>query len=850
MKHARSTRQPRLHRFLRQRNLAVFLGVGVIASVGVTVRADDSPDFGTEVEPIFARHCIGCHSVDRQRGGFRLDSAASAFGEADSGYPPIVPGEIDESELLRRVTSDDEGERMPPEGDPLSNSEIAVLRRWIVAGATWPDSNSDIAISEGELKVTDEDRGFWAFRPLAEIEVPAVTFDGVRNPVDQLAFSNALAKRDTGLPSAVPLALQRRMYFDVIGLPPDESRVRAVESNPESFHADDLVEQLLESAHFGERWARHWLDVARYADSNGYENDLDRPYAYQYRDFVIRAFNEDLPFDDFVRWQIAGDEIASDNPMAVAATGFLAAGPLNRSAPVAPDEVLKKIRYDELDDIVATTSQAFLGLTLACARCHDHKFDPIPTRDYYQFVAAFASTVRRESDLRHAQRQLDLWVKQSKRQLLDERIDELDCTEDDRKWLRVGPMNPAESKKAFRKYGEAIKFTDDEWRSTLSDEDRVTLDRLEAAVLAPEAEQEERTQAPWMIEKALFVTDQGPDSVPMSVLQRGDVSMPGDPAPPGVLTVLQQSRDFKDYREGLSGQPSCESTLNRAAVASWLIDTEHGAGHLVARVIVNRIWHHYFGTGIVGTPNDFGAQGGRPTSPELLDWLAAELIRNQWRMKSIHRLILKSNTYRQCVDASSKGIDDIGKTGPFVRRAPRRLDSEATRDAILAASGRLNRKMFGPAIRPYVPTAAMATRSGDKWPEDVREQSEHFRRSLYIFVKRSIRFPMMEAFDAPDPTASCGRRVATTVPVQALTLMNDPSVRGAAHDFAASLCKQHPGKQSEKRVRSAFRRSLGRSPSKSEVQRALVFMEQAGSENGLVDLCHLLFLSNEFVYVE
>ena len=327
---------------LLKRTLSTLVVIGAFMLVGAATRADDHPDFFTEIEPIFARHCVSCHGANRQRGGFRLDSAVSALREADSGYPPIVPGEVGESELLRRVTSDEISERMPPEGDPLSNLEISVLRRWIEAGASWPDSESDIAISNAELKVTEEDRNFWAFQPLAQVELPAATSKRIRNPIDQLVRSNARANADEGYPSAGPLALQRRMFYDVIGLPPDESKVKAVESNPGSFDADDLVERLLENPHFGERWARHWLDVARYADSNGYENDLDRPYAYQYRDFVIRAFNDDLPFDEFVRWQIAGDEIASDNPMAVAATGFLAAGPLNRSAPVAPDEVLQE----------------------------------------------------------------------------------------------------------------------------------------------------------------------------------------------------------------------------------------------------------------------------------------------------------------------------------------------------------------------------------------------------------------------------------------------------------------------------------------------------------------------------
>ena len=816
----------------------------VLGAFAPSVFADEQqtgPDFVRNVQPILARHCSKCHGAEKQRGGFRLDHRQSAFSPADSGDAPIVAGRPNESELLKRIVSENDGEWMPPDGPRLSNLEIDTLTRWIVEGADWPESANTIQTS-AELTVTDEDRQFWSFQPLQATVAPNLDSNWVRNPIDAFVLR---AIHDNGFRPQEPassLSLQRRMYFDVIGLPPSDAQVTATETN-EAFDADALAESLLESDHFGERWARHWLDVARYADSNGYENDLDRPHAYQYRDFVIRAFNDDLPFDEFARWQVAGDELAPDKPSAVAATGFLAAGPLNRSAATAPDEVLQGIRYDELDDIVSTTSQAFLGLTLGCARCHDHKFDAIPTRDYYAMVAAFATSTRQDSSLIRAERELDLWRKRSKHELLLDKIAASGCTDDEAKWLAAGPGNPAESKQAFKKYGEAIAFDDQQWRDWLTDKDRQHLRRLEAAANASEDESE------WARQPAVLVTDIGNAPVEVRLLKRGDVGLPTEVTPPGFFTVLTGRRSFADYHSmALTRIDGTKSSGNRSAFALWLTDAEDGAGALAARVIVNRIWHHYFGAGLVATPNDFGVQGSRPSHPEMLEWLAAELIRNDWKLKSIHRLILRSNTYRQSSQRNeSSELDPTNRWLSF--RKPMRLDSEATRDAILTVSGRLNRKLHGPAIRPFIPTSAMATRSRDKWPIDITEGPEHWRRSLYIFVKRSIRFPMMETFDAPDPTASCGRRVPTTVAVQALTLLNNPSIRGAARDFAASIHSRVEG-DARTKVESAFRRSLGRPPTESETQRSVEFLATSEGDNPLADLCHALLMSNEFVYVD
>ncbi len=810
-----------------------------------SANAAEHVDYAREIAPILAKHCVQCHGPKKQRGGFRVDVRTSAFGEADSGELPIVPGDIAASELIRRIESTDDVEWMPPEGPRMTPEEIAKVKRWIESGANWPESTHPRVATPTEMVVTDEDRQFWSFQPLADTDPPKIDDEWIRNDIDRFVLRRLKEKGIRPNPIATPAELLRRLSFDVIGLPPADDDVERfctdVSLTDLQQRSDRLVDDLLDSQHFGERWARHWMDVARYADSDGYESDKDRPSAYQYRDFVIRAFNDDLPFDEFVRWQIAGDELQPDNPRAVAATGFLSAGPVTGGgAPTAPDIVKKKARYDELDDMVSTTSQAFLGLTLACARCHDHKFDPIPTRDYYRLVSAFATTERRESQLARAKRELDIWVKRSKHQLLLEKIDQLSCTPDEAKWLAAGPLPPAESKAAFRKYGSRVEFSEDEWQASLGDLEQSQLKELEQAASAAADDQ-------WLAEPALYVSDRSATAEEVRLLRRGDVGLPNDLVQPGFLTVLTGERSAGDYIAACQDD-SLESTFRRSGVAMWITDVDDGAGPLLARVIVNRIWYHYFGAGLVRTPNDFGLQGERPTHPELLDWLASELIRNDWQLKPIHRLILQSNAYRQ-----SAAFDDVrSEVDPenrwLWRRTPKRLDSEAMRDALLAASGRLNHRMFGPPIRPFIPTSAMATRSRDKWPEDIEEGPEHWRRSVYIFVKRSIRFPMMEAFDAPDPTASCGRRIPTTVPVQALTLLNNTSIRDAARSFAERIRDENESEASQ--IKSAFRLALGRQPAEIEVEAASQFLSQNDGADPMADLCHALFMSNEFVYVQ
>ena len=430
----------------------------------------------------------------------------------------------------------------------------------------------------------------------------------------------------------------RRLYFDLIGLPPTPQELDAIRADASSDWYEKLVDKLLANEHFGERQARHWLDVARYADSDGYEPDADRPGMYHYRDFVIRSFNSDLPFDTFVKWQLAGDEYAPQNPEALAATGFLAAGPVSVLTIKDEGTPAERAQYraDEMDDMVSTVGSAMLGMTVACARCHDHKYDPIPTRDYYRMAAAFTSTKR-------------------------------------------------------------IGFS---WKSDKkSDEESDKKSDKEMDAFA----------------RPLGITDESASPVESFLFAHGDPTRHKEPVTVGFLSVLEPN-GTPDRWLVKTKPAQAHTTFQRTALAEWLTDADHGAGRLLARVIVNRLWQHHFGEGLVRTPGDFGAQGERPTHPELLDYLATELIANGWHLKPIHRLILLSAAYRQDVafDPAKSAIDPDNRL--LWHRRPMRLESEALRDAILAAGGKLKLNLYGPSVKPFIPPEARAGRDKDSIP--------------------------------------------------------------------------------------------------------------------------------------
>ncbi len=700
---------------------------------------------------LLERHCVSCHQPSKAKGGLDLTMRATALTGGDDG-PSLVPGKAGESPLYRRTTHQDEP-GMPAKKPKLAEGDLAMLRDWIDAGAPWTRTLSAQAAN---------DRDHWAFRPLVRPSPPAPRDAGwVRTPVDAFVRSAQEARGLATTPEIGRIRLIRRVAVDLTGLPPEPELLDSALNDPRSYWYERLVDRLLASPRYGECWGRHWLDVARYADSDGYEADGDRPGAWHYRDAVIRAFNDDLPMDRFLAWQVAGDELAPGEPQAVAATGFCTAGPVvvftGNALEGTPLE-RAQARADELDDVVSTVGSAMLGLTIGCARCHDHKYDPVPTRDYYRLVATFATS------------------------------------------QRIGRS-----------------FTKDKGK-----------------------------EWPQEVERPLHLADRQATPVASYLLHRGDPAHQRGVMSTGFLTLFSSDDAFRRWFD----QPhpsSVASTFGRTALARWLTDVDNGAGALAARVLANRVWQHHVGEGLCRTPNDVGMQGDRPVLGPLLDWLAAELVGNGWRLKPLHRAIVLSATYRQDItsDAGKAAIDPDNRT--WWHRRPLRLEAEAQRDALLAVAGMLDPALYGPAVKEALPPEARAGRDKDVIPRPTTVGDGPWRRSVYLFCKRSAPLPLIDVFDGPTPSASCGRRLQSTVATQALILMNDAFVRRLARGFAERI-RRDAGDDPGAQVRLAIRLAFSRPSTADEDALALRFL--TANPGGLTDFCHVLFTTNEFTYVD
>ena len=727
----------------------------------IVSQADQLEFFEKKIRPVLVQECYQCHSAaaaadKKLKGGLLLDTREGARQGGDSG-PAVVPGNPDESLLINALEHKDF--EMPPKGK-LPDAVIADFIKWIESGAADPRETAAPAAAGRQIDIA-AGRDFWSLRRLSAVRPPdAPDPDWLRTPIDRFirAKQAELGLRPNG--PAAARTLVRRAWFDLTGLPPTPDEMEAWVARLTNATAlntaaySDLVDHLLASPHYGERWARHWMDVARFAESHGYEQDYDRPTAYHYRDFLIRAFNADLPYDEFVRWQLAGDELAPDEPLAWMATGFLAAGAFPTQLTEAEFE---SARYDELDDMVATTGVAFLGLSVGCARCHDHKFDPIRSEDYYRLASSFTTTIRSEKELNLEPPGMP--AKPTKVLVASEGLPHLPHHADDRGFPHFYP-------------------------------------------------------------ETFF-------------LRRGDVKQKGDVVSQGFLPVLSiEGEDDARWRSN-PPPPGGATSHRRAALARWMTDVDHGAGHLAARVIVNRLWQHHFGRGLVATPNDFGASGERPSHPELLDWLAADLVRNGWRLKRLHKLMMTSAVYLESglFDEERAKLDR--ENVYHWRRTPRRLEAEAIRDSMLAVSGSLDATMFGPGTLD----------------QDMR------RRSVYFFIKRSQLIPMMMLFDWPEHLVSIGQRASTTIAPQALMFMNSPQGRQYAEGLAARLTG------SSDAPAAAYALAFGRPPSEPERELAVKFLsEQAAAHAAagqadsarlaLVDFCQALLSMNEFIYVE
>jgi mono/diheme cytochrome c family protein len=1024
--------------------------------------------FKSQVRAVLVDNCVECHGGTEIESGFDLATRKGLVRGGSHG-PSVVVGKSADSNVVRFI-SHREKPFMPHEADKLPAEQIAAIARWIDLGAPYdkPLVDNPRDPDAWTAKVVPESaRQFWSFQPLAKAEPPTVKNEAwVRNPIDRFVLAKLEEKGLAPSPPAEQRVLIRRAYFDLIGLPPDSEVIQASlrPSLPPSLRPDGgtegqgdreteayaaRIDKLLDSPHFGERWGRHWLDAARFAESHGFEQDYDRPYAYHFRDFVIKAFNQDMPYDQFVRWQLAGDELAPEEPLALMATGFLGAGVFPTQ--ITANEV-ERTRYDALDDMAATTGSAMLGLSIGCARCHDHKFDPIPQADYYRFLSTFTTTVRSNVDVnmdlagyRAAKAKFDAehapFVaarEQFEREQLPARFAAWEKTpaaatvkanpwrflamgeakskggatltrQDDGSVLASGtnaefdtytieaalppgkytgirlealadpslakggpgraengnfaltdftvalkvkeelnkPLTLANAQATFEQtpQGLLVKNTiDDDKKSGWAVDPQFGKDHAAVFELAEELSVNEpatlvftldfqnnkqhslgrprfsvtSAEKPLAVEMGGMLPDvaaalstpanqrnpeqlaaalkfyrpfdgewrklheaeiehaksepqpnlvkvmvcsegitpirhhtQGADFFEQTFfLKRGDCDQKMGEAPQGFLQVLMT---VPEHEKHWQSAPPAGSKLSyrRTSLANWMTDPEHGAGHLLARVIVNRLWQHHFGRGIVATPNDFGVQGTRPTHPELLDWLAQELIRNQWKLKPIHKLIMTSATYCQGTADREQGAGDTDPKSKIQnpksidpdnlwlwRHEPQRLEAELIRDNMLAASGTLDRTQFGPGTL----------------------DEGHTRRSIYFMVKRSKLVPMMQLFDQPEPLVSVGGRPSTTIAPQALAILNSPHIRGYAQKFAQRLLPAYEKSPAEA-VKQGYLTAIGRLPDEVETSSTVEFLAAqemsyvaAGKPDAkklaLADFCQVLFGLNEFVYVE
>jgi mono/diheme cytochrome c family protein len=761
--------------------------------------------------------CAACHGPARMS-DLDVRERAGLLKGGKRG-PAIVPGNAAGSLLYKAVRR--EGDlQMPPGKTALTTAEVNAIRDWINAGATWT----------GESKVSAS-ASWWSFRKPVRPAVPHVK-DAARvsNPIDAFILAKLDEKNLTLAPEADRRTLARRASFDLHGLPPTPEQVEEFVNDKSADAYEKLIERLLASPRYGERWGRYWLDLVRYADTSGFETDHFFITAWRYRDWVIESFNRDKPYNTFVQEQIAADELwpasldlegtsklpkeKEENLHRRIGTGLFTIG----SFPIEYTYYGDQFRAEWSADAVDTVGAAFLGLTVGCARCHDHKFDPISHRDYYRMTAIFAGSVEREIPLGSL---FDVQTASRNFPLLNQ--------------AQVLRQMAARAGRGGRGRGNAQAT-----RTEAADADpnappppMAAPDAQRAALLQQLGEAYLRAPERMPFANVLAHDDVVPET---HILIKGDFKSKGEKVEPGFLSSLHPGPPIAEPKDFLF------VPQRRKALALWLTSPENP---LLARVMVNRIWAGHFSEGLVRTPNDFGRQGEPPTHPELLDWLAAEFAERGWSVKQMHRQIMLSNVYR----ASSVAGDAALQTDPenrFLSRFPRRrLDADALRDTILATAGTLNLKMGGVGvIPPLTREEILAARFPNLWPANP-DPAEHNRRSVYLQMKRSLTLPLLQIFDAPDSAASCPRRDRSTVAPQALALMNS-EFTGAQSERFADRIKKIAGDSPEAAVEAGFKLAFGRAPSATERDTALDYLKR----NSLPRLCLLLFNMNEFVYVD
>ena len=888
---------------MRSARPSVLFGVTLAAVLGLaaTAGAQNEPiNFTDHIRPIMERACWNCHGEAAQLSDLDLSSRDGALEGGTKG-PAIVPGRAEDSLLFRMVAGLDQPS-MPMTGDPLSDAELAAVRTWIDEGAHW--DTGEVTAAADALAALENDelppgaRDYWAFRHPQQAPVPASReFD---HPVDRFLEAT---RKDAGLtaaPRADRLTLLRRAYLDLIGMPPTPEQVEEFLADTERGAWERLIDKLLDSPHYGERWGRHWMDVARYADTDGFEQDYVRPNMWRYRDYVIDAFNDDKPYNQFLREQIAGDELDYVTDETRIATGFLRSGPrVNFREKDNPER-----RHDYLDDMLATVGRGVLGMTVHCARCHDHKFDPILQKDYYSMQASIYGYVeidyplldRDEADAYFAaMRDVD-----DRQQPLRDEVDEIETPY--REELRAEmirerfPENvqaAAFKPEAERTPGEQLLATQvltinpprTQVAAALTPEDKARVDKLSAEIAALE---DERPPTPAMahivtdgdyrfapdgpgdqvigcpecrtppeVDGTYLYEEGGPayEAPPNYFLIRGDPFSPGSPMSPGFLTAAT----YGDPPTELS-RPDGRTSGRRLALAEWIASRDNP---LTARVMANRIWHHHFGRGIVRTLDNLGRMGDTPTHPELLDWLAVEFMDRGWSIKEMHRLLMTSEAYRMASSFKHEASADADPENNLLwHYRGQRLEAEILRDAIMTVSGGIDLTVGGPAVFPHIPSDILFQSDGKGfwcgnppagqritapstgfWCEEP-DRPEVWRRSVYVFRRRSLGFPFFDTFDLPDQNQTAAARNVSTVSTQALTLMNNPFVLNQAELFAQRLEREAPG-DLDAQIDLAYLIALTRQPTDAEreVARGLA------TEQSLVDFTHVMMNLNEFLYL-
>ena len=790
-------------------------------------------DFKRDIQPIFAERCYSCHGTEKQKNNLRLDRKAKALAGGDSG-PSIVAGKSGESRLFKFVAGLDPEIVMPAKGERLTSNQVALIKEWIDTGAVWPE------------EMEENPANHWAFKPpsfaLSNKQKP-------RNRIDEFIAEKQKARKLSSAPEASRRTLIRRLSLDLLGLPPSPEEAEAFVGDKSADAYEKLIERLLASPHYGERWGRHWLDFARWAESEAYEVNGFRSAAWRYRDYVVESFNRDKPYDQFLREQIAGDELEPYSDEHIIATGFLSAARFN-----ANEEDKAVQRNEPLVDMANATATVTMGLTLGCAQCHDHKFDPLTIRDYYRFQGFFVrgqmnSLLLRDTNLWRAYEAAGIppsfetskaLLKQItdpvRAKLLTEAKEKL--TAEQREALEIAAeKRTAEQKEIAAKAEKELNISKDKIEKALSEDDRNLVRELEKKVAQLDKEIEESKPQMWGFyspatspHKVEIISARGVYPLPYEppklketlpvVLRRGDIHRPGDKLIPGLPEIISSNAPLVT----LTGTNSFPT---RSALVDWLTSTN---SPLTARVWVNFVWQHHFGRGLVATSGDFGLRGAKPTHPELLDWLASELVRNGWSTKHIHRLILASETYRQSArpDAKNAVIDPDNEF--LWRWTPRRLEAEAIRDSVLLVSGELNRTQGGASIKP-------------------EDEEKNLRRSLYLRQKRIEPPPMTGLFDMPSANESCPKRHVSTVALQPLYMMNSDFMLKRAQAFAHRIEAQ-AGAELPKQIVAAFEIAFARAPEEVELERALKFFGDTPTAGKLTQFCHALLNANEFIYLE